>query len=85
MSGRVRTAMPGVLDARGRRAGLPEGGPRVRLSSVSGDLWILPIDADGADTAPPSAAATKARRMAILERVASGEITVGEALATMRA
>ena len=95
LSGRLHTNAPARrqrLDSGHTQADFGAGGdgPRVRVNTVSGDLHLVTPDgpaglepqtpAPAAESAPPAAT----DRMAILERIARGELSVDEALTTLK-
>jgi hypothetical protein len=98
MSGNARCALPmRVLESkRGRwRATINGGGPQVRLSSMSGSLYLAALDGAGAaqwerpaSQAPvdaPTSSAASDDRLEILRRVERNEITIEEGLARLDA
>ncbi len=84
-SGQLRTDLPGTRGNHSRRSwelDLNGGGPEVRFKSVSGSLRILnqpDSDPRGIKFQPEEAV----DRMAVLEKVRSGEISVEEALRSL--
>jgi Putative adhesin len=100
LSGRLRASQHAVRQhVKGgwtRMAFGAGGGPAVSLQSVSGDLHLVTLDGQAgpeaeppaAETAPPapteSAAPTSPERLAILDRLARGELSVDEAVNTLK-
>ncbi len=100
LSGRLRAAQPTtrhhVNGGWTRVAFGPDGGPEVNFQSVSGDLHLVTPDGQAdaeieppAAEAEPSAPATPAgptspERLAILDRLARGELSVDEAVNTLK-
>lgn len=96
LSGRLRASLPASrhnLNGGSTRLefGSAGSGPEVRFHSVSGDLYLVTPQGETAASAQPSAgaaeppaAATAPDRLAILERIARGELTVDEAVNTFK-
>lgn len=90
LSGRFRTTEPSSRSSGSSRDGRTDingGGPRIRMSSVSGSLWILSDEMDASlDANPESPARTApADRMEVLERIARGELSAEDGLAALGA
>ncbi len=86
LSGTLHSALPGLQ----RRGGSGTGeGVTVNANSVSGDLQITSVAGEGAATAalaaPVPAAPPLAERLALLDRIARGEVSVDEALKNLHA
>ncbi len=76
LSGHLLSDLPG----RPRHGGADEAGVTVRVSSVSGDVTIS-ASGDSAAAAPPAPPAPAAEdRLALLDRIARGELSVDDAL-----
>jgi hypothetical protein len=78
-SGRVHS---NVASSRARASG-DALSPSVRLHSVSGDLWL--VAADDAEESPAPATSAAPDRRDVLERIARGELSVEDGVATLRA
>ncbi len=95
LSGRLRAGLPSTrhtVDGDWTRVefGAADSGPQVLFNSVSGDLHLGTPDglAEGAASAEaeaaPAASDTDSDRLALLDRVARGELTVDEAIRTLK-
>ncbi len=95
LSGRLRAGLPSTRQAVNGgwtrvEFGAADSAPQVFFNSVSGDLHLVTPDGAGEITASAGAEATPAAtddapdRLAILDRVARGEITVDEAISTLK-
>ncbi|MFQ5436485.1 MAG: hypothetical protein ACE5FD_16600, partial [Anaerolineae bacterium] len=64
-----------------------DGGPEIAFSSVSGNLCLLPADEGAAEPDPDAMSQngenTPRDRSGILDRIASGELSVEEGLAKL--
>ena len=102
VSGRLKTSLP---TTHSRRSGghwcveLHGGGPEIRFSSVSGDLWLVPPDGAAPVASPlvggtvagsqdvagvtPSVPSTAEDRLHILDRISRGELSVEDGLAAL--
>lgn len=86
MSGRLKTTLPGSMNRKnGRRASLVVGedGPQITLKSISGNLYIVTSEnevakAETVKSEEKNEAGPK--RMAVLNRIESGEIDVDQAI-----
>lgn len=102
VSGNIRTNLPnaevwknGAPGARHHRVQVGQGGPEIKLNSVSGALHILTPEAFAANTDTPAAPITSPAspvpqtsapsQMEILERIARGEISVEDGLRALQA
>jgi len=100
LSGRLRAGLPAshhqVRGGRTRVAFGESSGPEISYNTVSGDLHLVtpdgpaetPADPPGGETAAPVPAAadspTPPDRMAVLDRLARGELSVDEAVSTLK-
>jgi hypothetical protein len=85
VSGRIVTSLPPAVQTRFTGKSKVEilgGGPKVRLHSVSGNLWIGSTENETAEARPVKPA--PASRVKILQQVERGEMSVEEALAQLR-
>jgi hypothetical protein len=87
VSGSIASSLPQVTRARRNGAQtlkVAEGGPKIRMSSVSGDLWLGAPDAEPGSEHPIETHPAVAERHAVLERIASGEITVEQGVSLLQ-
>ena len=95
LSGRLRASPPASRhNLHGGRTrvefGASDGGPEIRFYSVSGDLHLVTPDAEPDASAQPSAGdappapSASVDRLAILDRIARGELTVDQAVSNLK-
>ena len=96
LSGRLRASPPASRhNLHGGRTrvefGASDGGPEIRFYSVSGDLHLVTPEAEpaasaqtSAGDAPPPVPSTSVDRLAILDRIARGELTVDQAVSNLK-
>jgi hypothetical protein len=92
LSGRLRASLPSsrhTVNGGWTRVefGAAGSGPEVRFHSVSGDLHLVTpeVQADSEPEPPAAEAPPTPDRLALLDRIARGELTVDEAVNTLKA
>ncbi len=86
VSGQLKTSLPATLLERGRRtwrADLNGGGVEVKMSTVSGNM-LLVTNEDETAREPSIHRQTREDRLAILNRLDSGDLSVDDALSALK-